>query len=331
MPNAEQAVIDLYTHLLGRPPEDKEREAWVAELENSSFENLFYKFVGSPEYQSRTRVKSCFANGHFHSAVVNPETVREYVDWSNAQPIAAIDLPLEQMTVFYAKHLEMFRTTKLSNEKSPKQRYYLDGAPFPHGDVFALRAMMVDYRPKRIVEIGSGFSTAAMLDAADEFGLNCQITCIEPHPNRLHTLLRADDGDRVTLLQQDVQRVPLDLFRSLSAGDILFIDSTHVMKTGSDVHYELFHILPALREGVLVHIHDIQYPFEYPASWIYDFNYSWNEIYAVRAFLMYNRAFKIVFWNSYFRRAKAHWLAEHFSEILNKNCGGSIWLVARGG
>lgn len=330
MPDARQAVVDLYTHLLGRPPQGQELDGWAAELEKSSFENLFYKFVSSPEYQKRTRVQSCFPSGHFHSAVVNPETVREYVDWSNAEPIAAIDLPLEQMTAFYAKHRDMFRATVFSNEKTSKQRYYVDGAPFPHGDVLALRAMMVDYRPKRIVEIGSGFSTAAMLDAADEFGIDCGITCIEPHPERLNALLRADDRDRVTLIQQDVQKVPIDLFKSLSAGDILFIDSTHVMKTGSDVHYELFHILPTLGEGVLVHIHDIQYPFEYPPQWIYDLNYSWNEIYAVRAFLMYNSAFKIVFWNSYFRQAKAHWLAEHFSEILNKNAGGSVWLVARG-
>lgn len=327
----EQTVIDLYRHLLGRAPSEKELSNWVAQLDKSSFETLFYEFVKSTEFRSRARVRTHFPNGHYHSAVVDPEAVREYVNWSANQPIAAIELPLESMAAFYAKHLDMFRATALANEKSPEQRYYLDGAPFPHGDVLTLRAMLLEYRPNHIVEIGSGFSTAAMLDAADQFGLNFRITCIEPYPARLQSLLRPDDHDRVTLVEKDLQKVPIDLFKTLSAGDILFIDSTHIMKTGSDVHYELFHILPVLRRGVLVHIHDIQYPFEYPPEWIYDRNYSWNEIYAVRAFLMYNKAFSIVFWNSYFRRAKTQWLVEHFRAILNQNPGGSIWLVARGG
>ncbi len=94
--------------------------------------------------------------------------------------------------------------------------------------------------------------------------------------------------------------MPVSTFSTLNKNDILFIDSTHVLKTASDVHYELFSILPSLNKGVLVHFHDIQYPFEYPRPWLFKDNMSWNEIYALRAFLMYNSAFEVVFWNGLF-------------------------------
>ena len=81
-----------------------------------------------------------------------------------------------------------------------------------------------------------------------------------------------------------VQDVPIDEFRALGSGDVLFIDSSHVLKTGSDVHRELFEILPALASGVLIHFHDIDYPFEYPDLFLFERRYSWNEAYAVRAF-----------------------------------------------
>ena len=98
-----------------------------------------------------------------------------------------------------------------------------------------------------------------------------------------------------------------------------------MLKTGSDVHYELFHILPVLQPGVLIHFHDIQFPFEYPDQWIFDENRSWNEIYALRAFLMYNNRFKIKFWGSCFAHLRAELVRDVFAPFL-KNPGGSIWL-----
>ena len=97
------------------------------------------------------------------------------------------------------------------------------------------------------------------------------------------------DGEiehRITVIKEKVQDVPVSQFARLEPNDILFVDSTHIMKAGSDVNYELFHILPALNDGVLIHFHDIHYPFAYPESWLYQLNFSWNEAYALRAFLM---------------------------------------------
>lgn len=321
-----QQVKDMYVHLMRRAPGEQELANWTKWLESHSFEALFYEFVTSPEYVRQKRVHSVFEPGHYHSAVVDPATVREYVEWSVDRPIAGIEVPLDAMQDFFTRMLDVFVGSALAQTKQAGQRFYLDTSPFPYGDALSLRAMMNEYRPKRIIEIGSGFSTAVMLDAADEFDIDVDITCIEPYPDRLRSLLRTEDHKRIELIQDNLQAVPLDRFRELEPGDFLFIDSTHVMKTGSDVHYELFHILPVLADGVVIHIHDIQFPFEYPEKWIYEENYSWNEIYALRAFLMYNERFSILYWFSALRRMRMKWLERAAPTLMNKNPGGSIWL-----
>jgi predicted O-methyltransferase YrrM len=328
MSSPDQVITDLYRHILRRDPAEKELASWVSVMRSGeTFEAIFYKFIRSPEYQTRQRVECKFPAGNFHSPVVDPSTVKRYVDWSASQRIRAIEVPLEPMQAFFEKHLAFFRNTRFAETKSPDARYYLDGAPFPYGDALILRGMIAEHNPKRIIEIGSGFSTAVMLDAAQDLGMRPRIICIEPYPARLQSLMRPDDISIVELAERDLQSVPLGTFEILEAGDILFIDSTHVLKTGSDVHYQLFHILPILKPGVIVHVHDVHYPFEYPPKWIYEDNYSWNEAYALRAFLMYNSHFRITFWNSYFRTACENWLRENFPQIISRNSGGSIWLA----
>ena len=153
--------------------------------------------------------------------------------------------------------------------------------------------MLRFHRPNKIIEIGCGYSSACTLDTVDRY-LNgdCQLTFIEPFPQRLLDLI-GDAAKRVRILDHPVQDTPLGIFEELSSGDILFIDSTHVLRPGSDVCFELFQVLPRLARGVLVHFHDMFWPFEYPRSWIVQENRSWNELY-VRAFLMYNKAWEIV-------------------------------------
>jgi hypothetical protein len=100
------------------------------------------------------------------------------------------------------------------------------------------------------------------------------------------------------------------------------------VKTGSDVVYELFEILPRLRSGVVVHFHDVFYPFEYPFEWVVVRNYSWNELYALRAFLMGNQDWEIMFFNDYFARIERDRIARDAPEIL-RNPGGGLWLRRR--
>jgi hypothetical protein len=179
-------------------------------------------------------------------------------------------------------------------------------------------------RPKRIIEVGSGFSSAAILDMNDRF-FNGRIDClfIDPDPVRLRSLMGEKDN-QVRFLQKKLQDIPLDIFQTLEAGDIMFVDSSHVSKLGSDVNLILFEIIPRLKPGVMIHIHDVFYPFEYPQEWLRK-GWVWNEQYLLRAFLQFNRAFVIRLFSSFMIENERQWFAENMPECL-KNPGGCIWI-----
>lgn len=188
-----------------------------------------------------------------------------------------------------------------TERKSANLRYWYDNGFFKRGDAQVYFGVLANFRPQRIIEIGCGFTTALALDAMEQFSLGTKLTLIEPDAARVRSLLRPNDLGRIELRQHKVQDVPADFFAALDKSDILFIDSSQVLKTGSDVGYELFEILPKLRPGVLVHIHhDIGNQFEYPYTWVFDEKRCYNEAYVVRAFLMHNAAFKTIFFNHFF-------------------------------
>ena len=171
------------------------------------------------------------------------------------------------------------------------QRYSIDNSWFGKASADSLYFMMRYYKPKRIIEIGSGYSTAAMLDVNEQYFDNkIHITSIEPYPERLLKLMHMND--RIDLKQTFLQEVDLGLFCELDDNDILFIDSSHVCKHGGDVNYEIFEIFPTLKSGIHIHIHDIFYPFCYPERWIKE-GRAYNEMYLLRAFLMNNYDYKI--------------------------------------
>ena len=232
------------------------------------------------------------------------------------------------MVRFWVENAEFIKNTPFSEHDNGKNRYYYNDV-YSYGDAMMLRAMIAHFKPKNVIEVGSGFSSACMLDAADHVGLSdFAMTCIDPAADRLRDMLREEDHSRVDIVEGPVQEVPVSTFSTLTENDILFIDSTHVLKTASDVHYVLFSVLPSLKKGVLVHFQGISYPFEYPRQWLFEHNRSWNETYALRAFLMYNSAFEVVFWNSLFARRQRALIHETNPLFLN-NPGGSIWLRAR--
>ena len=205
-------------------------------------------------------------------------------------------------------------------------RYFLDNPEFAFGDGIVYASMIQEVRPKRIVEAGSGFSSCLAMDVNERlFAGAIEITIIDPFPNRLLRLLPKNDRYRESIRRMPLQSAPLEWFETLSENDILFIDSSHVAKTGSDVNDYLFRILPRLGPGVLVHVHDIPFPFEYPPDWITKENRSWTEAYLLRAFLQYNSSFQIVYWNHFvYRRMRG--TLETAMPLCLRNCGASIWL-----
>jgi len=173
----------------------------------------------------------------------------------------------------------------------------------------------------RVIEVGSGFSSLLMADIRRRFfpeGL--EIQCIEPYPR---DFLR-DPAYGLELIESKVQDVPLSFFESLQANDVLFIDSSHVAKTGSDVNYLVFEILPRLPSGVNVHIHDIFLPHDYPFRWVVEENRSWNEQYLVQAYLMFNQRTKVLFGSAYANTV----LVDETLKALDGKVqlsGGSLW------
>ena len=297
----------------------------------SAFKDILNKLPyisGLYQENHQFKTNSCFPAGHYYSPIVSVADVEKRVAsiWESeaVDGISGIDLKKEEQLALVRNFYEYYEEIPFGDHKKDGLRYYFVNDFYLYTDAIILYSMMRHYKPKHIVEVGSGFSSAVMLDTNELFfDKQIKLTFIEPYTERLNTLLNESDKSATTIIQQGVQSVSLEVFDQLEAGDILFIDSTHVVKTGSDVNYIVFEILPRLRSGVLVHFHDIFYPFEYPKEWVLE-GRNWNEAYFLKAFLMYNEGFEIKVFSDYLHR--------HHGEVFDgmplcfKNSGGNIWL-----
>lgn len=220
------------------------------------------------------------------------------------------------------KKMEDFELPKWEENKIDNSlyRYYYNNGWFGDGSANALYYMLRIVKPKTIIEVGSGYSTAVMLDTNENYFDNkIKITAIEPRADRLKSLLKATDN--IEIIENDLQEVPLTFFETLKENDILFIDSSHVSKINSDVNYIFFEILPRLSKGIYIHFHDIFYPFIYPKELIYG-GTAYNEMYILRAFLMNNKNYSIQLFGEMMRCKYADRISE---ELLG--CGsGSLWI-----
>ncbi len=206
----------------------------------------------------------------------------------------------------------------------PGLRYKYPNLSFNIEDTVLLYSMIRHARPRRIIEVGSGYTSALMLDTNELFFDNrIQCTFIEPYPDVLNEVLRPADREQARIIGKPVQDVPVEVFQELEADDILFTDCSHVSKIGSDVNYLFLEVFPQLRKGVFVHVHDVFYPFEYPEGWVYQ-GWAWNEDYMLRAFLEFNSAFEIVFFSEFMGRFNN--AAVNAALPLYKSVGGSLWL-----
>ena len=271
------------------------------------------------------------APGHFYSPLVDPhdpvvaKTLSRY-DELELPEECGIKLDRDAMLAFFIRLSERYRQLPFVANKTPHLHYYYENPLFSYGDAIMLGLMTLEFRPKRIVEVGSGFSSAAMIDLNEQlFGGKIDLTFVEPYPEVLTGILPEGSHYRKRICRQPVQSVPGRMFQQLEPDDILFVDSTHVAKMGSDVNHLLFNVFPLLRPGVLIHVHDIFYPFEYPPAWILEENRSWNEAYLLRAFLEFNESFEVMFY-SHFACRKFPDVLEARAPLFAKNGGGSLWM-----
>jgi predicted O-methyltransferase YrrM len=269
-----------------------------------------------------------FPPGHYYSPIPDLAEIEAFADRvfdRDRRTLPGIDLREEQQLALLKELSGYYAEVPFAQTKEEGRRYFFGNELYGHSDAIFLYAMIRHFRPKKIIEAGSGFSSAVMLDTNDLFFDGAiRMEFIEPYPERLHSLLTARDRSTMVCHQRKLQEIPVDHFRQLEANDILFIDSSHVCRAAGEVNYYMFEILPALKPGVLVHIHDIFNGFEYPQPWI-EHGRHWSEAYLLRAFLQYNRSFEIVFFNTFLEHFHEEFFQEHMPLCL-VNLGGSIWL-----
>lgn len=240
-------------------------------------------------------------------------------------PACGIDMNEAAQLELLAHFEALYPTIDFPATRGATHRYHYENPAYSYSDAIMLDCMLRHFRPRRIIEVGSGYSSCAILDTRERhLDGQLEVTFVEPYPELLQSLLRPGDRESIEIIPSRVQDVPLDQFRRLQAGDFLFIDSTHVSKTGSDVNYLVFDVLPALNAGVHVHFHDVFYPFEYPAEWVLG-GRSWNEQYVLRAFLQYNARFSITMMNTYLQPLHRERFAAAMPLCL-RNTGGSLWI-----
>jgi predicted O-methyltransferase YrrM len=291
---------------------DNDRARLQAELENERARlHDWMRFVPPGHYYSplpsREEIDDAFARGGF------------------GPPFPDIDLNEAGQFARLERFASYYPDLPFPEKPVRGHRYYLDNPSYGHFDAIMLYCMMCEAQPRRVIEVGSGYSSAAMLDVSEHvLGKRVEFTFIDPDMSRLRPLLREEDHTRCTLIEKRVQEVPVETFAALAENDILFIDSSHVSKIGSDVNRLFFNVLPVLAPGVLIHIHDIAWDFEYPIEWLKE-GRAWNEQYLLRAFLMNNTAYRIELFTAWLWHAKHEFIRARMP-LCDHGGGGHIWL-----
>jgi predicted O-methyltransferase YrrM len=274
--------------------------------------------------------QGAFPAGHYYSPIPEKNEVLAYIKLKGFQKneLPGINLHSEGQLSLLNQYIQFYKDIPFPETKNSECRYYYENDFFSYSDAIFLYSFLRLHKPKRIIEVGSGFSSAAILDTVDRvYSMRPVITFIDPFPSRLRALLKENDEKEIGIIEKNIQDVPGKVFSSLKSGDLLFIDSSHVVKCGSDLQVLLFDILPLLPDGVFVHFHDIFYPFEYPSSWLKEGRY-WNENYFLHAFLSDNSRWQIYFFNTYVAFAYNE-LIEQNMMLCTRDAGGSLYIQKR--
>lgn len=270
--------------------------------------------------------KGFFPPGHFYSPVPGDQEIAEaFARGGFGPPFGGIDLREDAQVALFHQLAAIYGSHPFPEKPTEGHRYFLDNPSYGHFDGLMLHTMLRHLRPRRVMEVGSGFSSAAILDTNDlSLGGAMELTFIDPDMSRLRPLLKSGEGAKLKLIERKVQDVPLTEFDALQAGDVLFIDSSHVSKIGSDVNFLYFQVLPRLARGVYIHIHDVATNLEYPREWFAE-GRAWNEQYVLRAFLAFNQAFRIELFSAWLFDHHRALFAQHMPLCL-RGGGGQIWL-----
>ena len=228
----------------------------------------------------------------FYSPIPDLKSLSPEV-WERTSALGGIELDLDRQLALLEDELAAYLCEFDPPRAATPGRYHLANPSYGPGDGETLYALVRHGKPRRIVELGSGFTTLAMAEAAtanarEERPVELQV--YDPYPG-----VASPDTPGVAALEAlSAQDVPLEVFDRLGPGDMLVVDTTHTVKVGGDVNRIVLDVLPRLRAGVLVHFHDVFLPYEYPRRWAERYGLFWSEQYLLQAFLAFNRDFEVV-------------------------------------
>jgi hypothetical protein len=264
---------------------------------------------------------------HYYEPLFNPRHLKSPL--SEARPLPGIDWNVGGQLALLSQFDFNDELNAFPEQPSTEGGFYFDNPNFRAGDADFLYNMIRLCRPKQIIEVGSGMSTllahaAVRKNQQLDTTYHCEHICIEPYEM---SWLEQLDGVKVE--RQIVEEVDQSLFSKLQAGDILFIDSSHVIRPQGDVLCEYLQILPALNSGVFVHVHDIFSPRDYPERWLVNEVRLWNEQYLLEAFLSCNDGFEVVGALNYLKYTQREALAQKcpaYAKDTESHEPGSFWI-----
>ena len=258
---------------------------------------------------------------HFYNAIPDFRALRE----DNSIFSYKYELPMQ-----LDEQLNLLRSFKKYDGLFAKKYLAIGGiydfknGSFGHDDSYLYFSMINSFKPRKIIEIGSGFSTQVAVLAREYGKFELDITCIEPFPR---TELNKIDS-LVDLKVEKLENIDIEFFKQLECNDFLFIDSSHVIKSKNDVVRIYLEILPILRRGVIIHVHDISLPYEiHPA--IFSAGYSWNEQYLLHALMLDNKRYKDLLFGYYLSKDYFEEFKMVYNHAVRGDTGGSLWLQIR--
>jgi Methyltransferase domain len=260
---------------------------------------------------------------HFYQPIPDTRSLPENL-WERPSKLVGIDMNEPTQLDLLQRRFPKFRDEYEQLPTEPIQkpgRFYLNNGLFGGLDALVAYCMVRHFQPRSIVEIGSGFSSLVLGEALAKNN-NPNLLCIDPSPQ---DFVRHGFPGLSSLIEKKVQDVDFDFFSQLNPNDILFIDSSHTVKIGGDVNYLFLEVLPRLKPGVIVHIHDIFLPFDYRRDWVMEQFRFWTEQYLLQAFLSFNSKFEVLMVSSYLNHFRLQDLQTTFPTLQSWR-GGSLWM-----
>jgi len=246
--------------------------------------------------------------------------------WSKRRCLPGIDLNVNGQLTLLAQCNYSSELSEIPDKKTNSTEFYYRNGMFGHGDADYLYNMIRYFKPGKFVEIGSGFSTlmarkAMQQNSVSEAGYHCEHICIEPYEAKWL------DGSGARIYRKRVEEMEKQVFNMLGRNDMLFIDSSHIIRPGGDVLMEYLEILPSLQPGVIVHIHDIFTPFYYPREWMVNKRLFWNEQYLVEALLTMNTKYEVISALHYLWTEHTEAFSAKFPKVTRNNAlPCSLWI-----